>query len=308
MSVLLIMTVIHSMSILKQLASQMLCRTVGGTMECLRGRFPPVVRIETTNACNARCTICPHGRMQRPIARMEEPLYCGLIDQCARHGCREVHLHNFGEPLLDKNLEDRIAYAKRRGIRKVKIFSNGSLLTEHRARGLIQAGLDEIKVSFDGATREEFEAIRTPLQFDAVVENVTRLAALRRDARAPLRISVNCCSTGDRAGTMQMLSQVVDHFYFDKIHQWGIGTPADGRFRPRRPCSRLWRTLTVLADGRVALCCLDYEGRHELGRADRGDALAEIWNGPAYRAVRRLHRTARQEEIELCRCCEKSFW
>jgi hypothetical protein len=296
------------MSILKPLASRALCRTVGGAMECLRGRFPPVVRIETTNACNARCTICPHQRLQRPIARMEESLYRGLIDQCARHGCREVHLHNFGEPLMDKNLEGRVAYAKRRGIRKVKIFSNGSLLTAERARGLIRAGLDEIKISFDGATREEFEAIRTPLKFETVVENVTRLAALRGAARSPLRISVNCCSTGDRQGTMQALAQVADRFYFDKIHYWGIGTPAGGRFRLRRPCSRLWRTLTVLADGRVALCCLDYEGRHELGRADGGDALAEIWDGPAYRTVRRLHRAARQEEIELCRYCEKSFW
>jgi hypothetical protein len=296
------------MNAVRKIVSRAICQTVGGVLECLRGRFPPVVRIETTNACNARCSICPHQKLQRPIVRMEEPLYRSLIDQCGRHGCREVHLHNFGEPLLDKDLEDRVAYAKQRGIRKVKIFSNGSLLTEERARGLIRAGLDEIKISFDGATQEEFEAIRTPLKFHTVVENVTRLAALRNAARSPLRIGVNCCSTGDRAGTMQALAQVVDRFYFDKIHQWGVGSPADSRLRFRRPCSRLWQTLTILSDGRVALCCLDYEGRHDLGRVDGGDALAEIWNGLAYRSVRRLHRAARQVEIELCRCCEKSSW
>ncbi|MBN2578179.1 MAG: SPASM domain-containing protein [Pirellulales bacterium] len=296
------------MDVLRTISSQTVCRTAGAAMECLRGRFPPVVRIETTNACNARCTICPHRRLQRPIVRMEEPLYRRLIDQCVQHGCREVHLHNFGEPLLDKHLEERIAYAKQRGIPKVKIFSNGSLLTEERSRGLIQSGLDEIKISFDGATPEEFEAIRTPLKFDTVVQNVVRLAALRNAARAPLRISVNCCSTGDREGTMQALAEVVDRFYFDKIHNWGDGTSTNGRHRLRKPCSRLWRTLTVLADGRVALCCLDYEGQHELGRADAAASLTEIWNGPAYRAVRRLHRAGRQHEIELCRSCEKSFW
>jgi sulfatase maturation enzyme AslB (radical SAM superfamily) len=277
-------------------------------MDGVRSRFPPVVRIETTNACNARCTICPHRRMQRPIVRMEDPLYRRLIDECAGEGCREVHLHNFGEPLMDKDLEERVAYAKQQGIGKVKIFCNGSLLNERRSRELIDAGLDEIKVSFDGATREEFEAIRVPLKFDAVVGNVTQLAALRNTARSPLRIHVNCCSTQDRVRTSRVLEQVVDRFYFDKIHHWGEGAPSGGRSRPRKPCSRLWRTLTVLSDGRVALCCLDYEGAHELGRADGGRSLKDIWNGPAYRAVRRLHRAARQHEIELCRCCEKSFW
>ena len=38
------------------------------------GRFPAVVRIETTNACNAKCIICPHRNIKRPIRRMDEQL------------------------------------------------------------------------------------------------------------------------------------------------------------------------------------------------------------------------------------------
>ena len=84
------------------LLSKLLCRTLGVALDALKGGFPAVVRLETTNACNARCVICPHRTMHRPIAWMDETLFARLIDECAASGCREVHLHNFGEPLLDK--------------------------------------------------------------------------------------------------------------------------------------------------------------------------------------------------------------
>ncbi len=287
------------------LLSKLLCRTLGGAFDLVAGRFPAVVRLETTNACNAKCIICPHREMHRPIVTMDQGLYTRLIDECAREGCREVHLHNFGEPLLDKRIEERIAYAKQKGIRRVKIFCNGSLLTPERSQRLIEAGLDEIKVSFDGATREEFERIRTPLKFDAVAENVIALVELRNALGSKLRVRVACCSTTDKAATMQLLEKKVDKFAFGKLHNWGGQSEAKNGIR--KPCSRLWRTFTVLAGGEVALCCLDYDGQQILGRVDDGRSILDVWNGPLYRSVRRYHREARQEEIPLCANCTKAF-
>jgi uncharacterized Fe-S cluster-containing radical SAM superfamily protein len=287
------------------LLSKVCCRAVSGVLDAVSGDFPPVVRLETTNACNARCIICPHREMRRPVATMSSGLYTRLIDECAAAGCREVHLHNFGEPLLDKHLEERIAYAKEKGIRRVKIFCNGSLLTPDRARGLIEAGLDEVKVSLDGATEEEFERIRPPLKFHAVVQNVTELVKLRNAARSKLKVHVACCSTTDREATMQSLAQVVDRFAFGKLHNWGGQSTVKERLR--KPCSRLWRTFTVLASGDVALCCLDYDGQQLLGRVDDSHSIREVWNGQIYRDIRRQHREARQSEIPLCAQCTKSF-
>ena len=264
-----------------------------------------MVRLETTNACNARCIICPHHEMQRPITTMDDGLYNRLIDQCAVAGCREVHLHNFGEPLMDKRIEDRIAYAKQKGVRRVKIFCNGSLLTPARAKRLMEAGLDEIKVSLDGASREEFERIRTPLKFDTVVQNVIELVKLRNASRSKLRVRVACCSTTDKEATMRSLEKVVDAFSFGKLHNWA-GQEAVNK-RLRKPCSRLWRTFTVLADGDVSLCCLDYDGQQILGHVDRQHSIRDVWNDRPYVEVRRAHREARQGEIPLCANCTKAF-
>ena len=154
-----------SMGVMGKLTSKAVCRLAGGAMDLALGRFPPLVRIETVNACNSRCAICRHYAMAR--GRTDGPgLFEQIVDECAVWGCGEIHLHNFGEPLLDDRLEDRVRYAKQKGIAKVTIFSNGSLLDESRAAGLIAAGLDEIKISFDGADKEEFERIRRPLKFE----------------------------------------------------------------------------------------------------------------------------------------------
>jgi sulfatase maturation enzyme AslB (radical SAM superfamily) len=286
-------------------SSTMLCALVGGALAACRKNFPPLVRLETTNACNARCIICPHRDMRRPVVAMDHDLYTRLIDECAAAGCREVHLHNFGEPLLDKRIAERVAYAKAQGIRTTKIFCNGSLLSPERSTALIEAGLDEVKVSFDGATREEFERIRAPLKFDAVVHNIIELVKLRNAMRSPLKVYVACCSTTDKEATMQFLAERVDGFSFGKLHNWGGQGVV--RKRVRKPCSRLWRTFTVLASGDVALCCLDYDGQELLGHVDQNHSIRDVWNGPRYREIRRAHCTARQGDIPLCANCTKAF-
>lgn len=269
--------------------------------------FPDVVRIETTNACNACCTICPRKDIRRQITQMDQSLYGRLVDECARSGCRELHLHNFGEPLMDRRLEDRICYAKGKGIKKVKIFSNGSLLNCDRAKGLIEAGLDEIKISIDGATKEEFERIRVPLRFETVMRNIADLIAMRNTSGSHLKVHITCCSTSDRQETIRPLKNIVDGFTFTKIHNWGTCPQIEFKGRVRKPCQRLWRNLTVLAGGEVSLCCLDYDGQCILGRVGNEASIREIWNSPAYRRVRRLHSQGRQEEIPLCANCTKAF-
>jgi MoaA/NifB/PqqE/SkfB family radical SAM enzyme len=250
---------------------------------------------------------------------MDDRLFEQLIDECARFGCKEVHLHNFGEPLLDKKLEQRVASAKQKGLKKVKIFSNGSLLSEKRAEALIDAGLDEIKISFDGATRQEFERIRTPLKFDEVVGNIKRLVTLRNHKKSAMAIHVACCSTTDKQGTMDSLERIVDGFSFGKIHNWAgddsagddsAGDDSNGD-QPagtvRKPCSRLWRTCTVLAGGDVSLCCLDYDGQFVLGHLDQNTTIHDVWHSEAYTAVRAKHKRGEQGDLSLCQNCTKAF-
>jgi hypothetical protein len=292
----------------RTMLSRASCFSIGNILDLALAKFPNTVRIETTNACNSKCVICAHSKMQRPISSMSDDLYKRLIDECAQYNCETVHLHNFGEPLMDKGLVRRVEYAKKKGLKRVKIFSNGSLLTVDKASQLIDAGLDEIKISFDGATKQEFERIRFPLSYDKVVANVKELVRIRDRKASSLKVKIACCSTSDKDTTMQSLENCVDGFSFGKVHNW-----ADSDIKHtvkstiRIPCSRLWRTFTVLSNGNAVLCCLDYEGKVVLGDANKA-SIFEIWHSESYKRVRLLHKMARQDEIKICANCTKSFW
>jgi uncharacterized Fe-S cluster-containing radical SAM superfamily protein len=288
--------------------SRISCSLVGGGFDLVLSRFPNTVRIETTNACNAKCVICPHREMQRTVCRMDDALYEKIIDECSAYNCGNVHLHNFGEPLLDKDLAKRVRYAKQKGIKRIAIFSNGSLLTADKANELVDAGLDQIKVSFDGATKEEFERIRPPLKFDTIIKNIKELVRIRDLKKSPLKIKVACCSTSDKDETIRSLENCVDGFSFGKIHNWtDSGIDHAEKSAIRKPCSRVWQTFTVLSNGKAALCCLDYEGQVILGDVNI-TPIFEIWKNKSYKKIRLLHKTAQQDQIIICKSCTKSFW
>ena len=277
-------------------------------MEAFRPGFPKVVRIETTNLCNARCTFCPHAYMVRKKGVMPQELFEKIVTECAEGGCKVLHLHNFGEPLMDRQLPQRIQFAKEKGIGFVKIFSNGSLLCNGAAEGLLNCGLDEIKISVDGADAAEFNELRRGLDYGRTVENVKRFRRMRdlNGLKHPI-ITATCVQTSSRKRTREVLREVVDRVIFADLHNWGGAGRLLGTRRIRQPCSRLWQTFTVLVGGEVALCCMDYEGGVILGHCGQQN-IAEIWMDHPYREVRKLHRESEQHRIQLCKECSMSFF
>jgi 2-polyprenyl-3-methyl-5-hydroxy-6-metoxy-1,4-benzoquinol methylase len=292
----------------RKILSAITCRIIGLVYDRGLRSFPKTVRIEITNACNSQCIICPHHKMTRTINKMDESMFFSIIDECAENGCNDLHLHNIGEPFLDKRLEQFVAYSKKKGIKKVKIFSNGSLITSDRARRILNTGLDEINVCFDGASKEEFEDIRRPLKFDEVVKNIVGLVNLRNELGGKTKIRIACCSTSDKSKTLQMLESIVDGYSFGKVHNWGTEAYITDKTSIRKPCSRIWQTFTVLANADVSLCCLDYDGQIILGHIETSkNSITSIWKNNEYKKIRSFHKRGKQKEIKLCSTCSKSF-
>ena len=144
-------------------------------------RLPDIVQIESTNLCNAKCVFCPRDEMHRRQGVMEMDLFKKVVDECAALGITHIRVHNYGEPFLDRQLVDKVRYAKTKGIQNVGMISNGSLITAELARGMIDAGLDAINISVDAAGREVFERTRVHLKFDDVVGNIKALHRIRTE-------------------------------------------------------------------------------------------------------------------------------
>jgi radical SAM protein with 4Fe4S-binding SPASM domain len=144
---------------------------------------PVCLYLETTNRCNLLCTTCPRTYEElEPEADMPWELFTSLIEQFPR--IARVVLHGIGEPMLVKDLAQRVKYLKDRKI-YVLFNTNGTLLTEANGRALIDAGLDELRVSLDAAEAEVFKMVRGKDFFDKIVSNVSNFTRMQHELNAP---------------------------------------------------------------------------------------------------------------------------
>lgn len=266
-------------------------------------QMPEIVQIESTNICNAKCVFCPRDDMHRKQGIMTLDLFRKVVDECAELGITHVRMHNYGEAFIDKKLVEKVRYAKDKGIKEVGVISNGSLITENVARGMIDAGLDAINISVDASGKDVFESTRIGLKYDKVIANIERLVRLRAESgkrRPKLILSfVRQNNSADEQAFIEHWRGIADKVHITDLHNWAgtLNTESDVNY----PCYRPWLTFTILWDGRVSLCCADFDGKIILGDLNTS-SIRDIWNAEPYRNARRQHLESGGPDI--CRSCD----
>jgi MoaA/NifB/PqqE/SkfB family radical SAM enzyme len=268
---------------------------------------PVELLIELTNACNLACVMCPNAQMKRGRGVMSMDLYRNIIDQAADLNIQNVKLAGMGEPLLDRQIADKIAYAKKKNI-CVKMFTNGMLLDRQRSERLIEAGVDEILISIDGATPAVQEAIRKGSSFSRLQTNLRGLNELRQELKASgkkvpgvvINVTYQKANKGERKQIKRNWGRLVDNIRLFPIHNWEVEVNVPKRVS--QPCHLLFYQMAICWDGRVALCCIDYECRHPLGDITK-EPIHVIWRGSAAMELRKRHLECKPEIITLCRSC-----
>ena len=151
--------------------------------------LPRSIYIEPTSRCNEFCQQCPRTLLSREDDRdLTFDQFRYIVDQFPV--LDRVVLHGLGEPLLNKDLPKMVRYLKDRGT-YVLFNSNGIALTEKRGQSLIDAGLDEYRLSMDGSSREMYAHVRGVDAFNKIWRNVRAFIALQKaqEATTP-RVSV----------------------------------------------------------------------------------------------------------------------
>jgi MoaA/NifB/PqqE/SkfB family radical SAM enzyme len=144
--------------------------------------LPRQVYLEVTNRCNSLCGSCPltydHFLAFEPKHHLTWEQFRHIIDQLPV--IERAVLHGIGEPLLNPDLPRFIAHLKARGAH-VLFNTNGVMLDRRRGDALIEAGLDELRVSLDGVDREMYRRLRGIDKFDQIVANVRAFVARQRE-------------------------------------------------------------------------------------------------------------------------------
>lgn len=162
------------------------------TFEQYRNPEPVVYNIETTNACNMKCEMCPRTTMMtRPVETMDPGTFAGLVDQIKpftreqwaawedfivrEYGIakavmsennfflyiipRVIQLHGYGDPLLDKNMPRYVEMLTKKGIDSY--FScNPANIDLEKTEQMFSNGLTYIKYSIESVDDLRHKQIR----------------------------------------------------------------------------------------------------------------------------------------------------
>jgi len=277
--------------------------------------FPRYLEIEAYDGCNLNCVMCPLGKdIYDAGGGIPLDLFNEIVEQLRDYSdwIKLVCLSRNGEPLLNKNVPKMVKKLKDVGIKRVNFSTNATALTEKKSYELLNAGLDEIRLSIDGYTKETFEKVRKDANYDRILKNSLNFIKIRDKMNANTQVQIRFVEQKANTNEVQdwknfWLSKVkpTDVVASKKMHSWGNKLDSfegqiDSDFR--KPCISPFSTLEILHDGTVPLCGCDYKPTVILGNVKR-NTLLEIWNGEKFKKIRELHATGKRNDISICVGC-----
>ncbi len=293
--------------------------------------FPKAIQLQTVNACNAACTMCPYPlyKSEFPAGRMAPELFDKVLDEIAQHPECDTFIPMLqNEPFLDKKLFERIAQVKARtqGSVTVELVTNGAFLDERNIEKIRASGLDLLDISLDAVSPEVYRKVRIGLDYDRVMAGVdrvlnagltdtevfVRLVRLKDNIQEAEAFEKKWAARGVPVFVYTATNRSGDLNQFDEKHRIPEDRlPLGQRFE--RWLSRKWMghcpfpfaMAFILHNGDVLVCAHDW-GRKEILGNVRDQTLAEIWNGPRMREIRRAISERRYAELPTCKDC--SLW
>jgi MoaA/NifB/PqqE/SkfB family radical SAM enzyme len=229
------------------------------------------------------------------FSSMTRPMFENVLRQMSEFPkkIKKVTFSGFGEPLLDARLPEMIRMIKEKNVaEKILVISNGLLLTKELWRKLLEAGLDEIKISLQGMNSRKYKAIcGADIDYDKFVEILMYAYANRGNCTIRIKVADTALDSGEEAAFYERFGKISDFIAIEHIYQQFSFVNYDGKlqteygknrfgydFKPVKVCSSMFFKLNVLQDGRITFGYPDgitFEGFNV-----NETTLYKVWNSP----------------------------
>jgi len=274
--------------------------------------FPRHLFIETTALCNLQCKMCPRNDSPAKPGTMNFELFKKIVDESARHGERAFSLHLFGEPLLDRQIIEKIQYIKKANQQNsILLTTNGTLMTENIAKELVENKVDKIAVSIHSPNPETYSIITGFEGLEKTEDNIKRLVAIKKEAGANLpKIFLRMVRTNDNAEEVEIFRKKWKELpvlvEIREGHNYGggiINNPQKNTPKKRYPCYHLWLSPGIKWDGEMTICCSDPKRQAVVGDVKKA-SIEELWKGEKIKKYREFHLRGEYHKISACRNCD----
>lgn len=298
-------------------------------LEEFRGPEPVIYNIETTNACNMRCKMCPRTTMMtRSVETLDMDTFKEVVNQIrpwsqeewerwesfveknyniSKNDMSENHfflyiipkvitLHGYGEPLLDIYMPERVKLLTEKNIPSYFSCNPANIFVE-RTKQMFENGLDYIKYSIESTEDSRHKKIRGKASnFTEAYGKILKLLDLKaqKGYKTTIIITMLNLNQPDQAEQWKKLKETfkgLDVYIYLKSQDqlWYDNTKQQTKSIHWTEFCQFPWSSMTIKSNGEAAECVE-DYNNEIILGDvRKESLYDIWNGERYRKFREDH-------------------
>lgn len=283
---------------------------------------PLSMQIELASICNFKCKFCIHGNDELTVQKkykagiMKYEVFTKIVDDMTQFQkkLRFVSLQSRGESLLNPRIVDMIRYLKEKNVtEEIGLNTNATLLDTKMNRGLVEAGLDVIRISIEAIGDQKYKEVTgVNVDYNKIVENVRDLFEHKGKCFVYVKI-IDCNMTEkEKEEFLNTFGNICDSIYIEKpVELWKNAGLDKQIFDNDRygveitsalVCPRVFFSYVVHFDGNVVSCDLDWMEEDVIGNINE-KSLLEIWHSEEMKKIRLKQLRGEADTIERCIQC-----
>jgi MoaA/NifB/PqqE/SkfB family radical SAM enzyme len=284
--------------------------------------------IDPSSLCNITCKYCVQHDIKKdknlPFVKSMMPISLAkkIIDDLKEFEkpIKVINWYGWGEPLLNKDLPEMIAYSEKQGVTlSNQTITNGILLTNEMSDRLIASGISRINISVQSVTEDGYyEICGKKINLEDYVNNLRYLYEHKSEnLTVYIKIGDMALKNADEEKKFfEMFGDICDEIFVEKIINVREDSLANENIPvnkenksvlgleaiDRKVCTYLFYRMFICPDGVCALCNADWYRDYIVGDVTK-QSVKEIWNGKALKDLQIEHLQGRRFENTMCAKC-----
>lgn len=285
---------------------------------------PFVLLVDPSNLCNFRCKFCPTGDIDliKKTGRFQGVLSLDLFKKIIEDlkdfssPIKVLRLYKEGEPFINPYFAEMIAYAKNSGrVLRIDTTTNGALLNPKINRKIIKAGIDQINISVNGISSEQFYKFsKIKIDFNQYVKNIRDLYKNKGNCEVYIKSIKELLSPDEQLKFFDIFGDISDRIFLEHLSPAWPEFKFDGikmkfssghygqPIEKKMVCPYIFYIMVINSDGGTSFCVGDW--KHQLGYGNvNNHRLKDIWLGKKINDFRLANLEGKREKNNFCKSC-----
>lgn len=273
---------------------------------------PTTLRLDIAATCNAQCPFCPRVYMDndRLIGVMDFEKVKQILIDGKKFGMKILKVYITSEPTVHPKFNDIMKFSRELGF--INHVSTNASLIPRAIEGLKY--VDKLQISVEGWDKESYEKFRYPLRFDKIYNNLKLLNEKIPKNNQNRYINMPVTRNTDLEKFIKLWGEFVNYINIGFMQPANIfsGGLLQGKFNDEIKedyydfdkqdknfaCFDPFAEIVVAYDGKIMLCCLDFNAKYPLGNIDQG--FDTVWNNKNRKNIQRQFFS---QKLSTCKDC-----